>query len=320
MTLALDTDDPAAVESTAVNVARIGGRVTQSAGDEMEIVVPVQTLVQYAQTMSTSTFFNDLATFRHVRNIKRTPLALSSQTTPPRPPSTSAAGGGRTGRVDEGVAFLGADKWQAAGITGKGVRVGIIDGSFNRYRDILGNARYKVVSLRTDNAVEDQSLTGDSVHGTAVAEIVHKVAPDAELVLVAVDTSLSFVKAIDYLTNSEGVVVISSSLGFSAFEADGTSKASKAVDAARAVGVCVTISAGNDASGAIGSDDGESHFSAMFADGDRDGFHDFAGLWYQKRVRSAIKWVNGPGHPRLDEPARQSRPVSVRRSRQSRRS
>jgi len=279
VTLALDTDDPAAVESTAVNVARIGGRVTQSSGDEMEIVVPVQTLMQYAQMMSTSTFFNDLATFRHVRNIRRTPLALHSQTmAPPRPTGTSAAGGGRTGRTDEGVAFLGADKWQAAGITGKGVRVGIIDTSFNRYRDILGNTRYKIVSLRSDNAVEDRDLNRETIHGTAVAEIVHKIAPDAELVLVAVDTSLSFVKAVDYLTASEGAVVISSSLGFFAFEADGTSKLSKAVDAARAAGITVTISAGNDASGAIGSDYGEGHFSATFVDSDRDGFHDFPGL------------------------------------------
>jgi len=120
------------------------------------------------------------------------------------------------------------------------------------------------------------------------------------------------VKAVDYLTNTEGVVVISSSLGFSAFEADGTSKASKAVDAARAAGVSVTISAGNDGSGAIGSDDGEGHFSATFADSDRDGFHDFAGLSTKKRVRHSVGWRKRPAHPCLDGPPCQSRPVPIR--------
>ena len=33
---------------------------------------------------------------------------------------------------------IGADKWQAAGYTGQGIKIGILDQGFDGYRDLLG--------------------------------------------------------------------------------------------------------------------------------------------------------------------------------------
>ncbi len=276
MTLVLDSEDASIVDGTALSIGRLGGRVTTSYGDQIEIVVPVQTLLDYAKTKNRASFFADLADFQHVKNIRRTPLAQRSGLAPSA--NTSGETIRAAGVASEGVALTGADKWQAAGITGKGVKVGVIDGAFNNYKKVLGNAKVTAKSTRSDGLVEEDTADSESVHGTACAEIVHEMAPDAELFLVAVDTPGAFSAAIKYLVGTVGATVITTSLGFDGgFPLDGTGAPARAIDDAQAAGVFFTISAGNEASGKVGSDAGEGHFTATFTDSDKDGFHDFAG-------------------------------------------
>jgi hypothetical protein len=75
VTLVLDSDDPAVVDGTALAVGRMGGRVTATFGDQIELVVPVQTAMEYGKTANKQSFFADLADFAHIRDIRRTPLA-----------------------------------------------------------------------------------------------------------------------------------------------------------------------------------------------------------------------------------------------------
>src|SRR5438270_10963858 len=76
LTLVLDTDDPAIVDGTALSVGRLGARVTSTFGNEIEMVIPIQTAMEYGkQTPGKPTFFADLADFAHVKDIRRTPLA-----------------------------------------------------------------------------------------------------------------------------------------------------------------------------------------------------------------------------------------------------
>ena len=81
--------------------------------------------------------------------------------------------------TDEGIALTNANLWQAAGWTGGGVKVGIID---------LGFAGYATAQAAGDlpTVVTTQDYCGGTMgapesHGTAVAEIVHKMAPAAQL-------------------------------------------------------------------------------------------------------------------------------------------
>ena len=75
ITLVLDSDDPAVVDGTALAVGRMGGQVTATFGNQIELIVPVQTAMEYGKTANRQSFFADLAEFSHVRDIRRTPLA-----------------------------------------------------------------------------------------------------------------------------------------------------------------------------------------------------------------------------------------------------
>ena len=285
VTLILDSDDPTVVDGTALSVQRLGGRVTATAGSMMEFVVPMQTVIDYGKQTAQGaagrqSFFADLADFQHVKQIERTPIAKQAATPP--------AGSSRQGGKSEGVALTGADVWQAAGITGKSVKVGVIDGAFNNYQQFLGNAKVTTKSFRIDGLVEEPD-DARAIHGTACAEIVNEMAPDAEIYLAAFDTPGEFVAAIRWLTTTVGVSVISTSIGFDGrFPLDGSSPMAVAIDQAKAAGVFFAISAGNEASGQFGSDGAEGHFGATFADTDGDGFHDFPGAKERNGLRVKI--------------------------------
>jgi hypothetical protein len=198
-----------------------------------------------------------------------TPLPPSTiqPTTPDERNATSAPP--VEGGVSEGVHATGADAWQAAGITGKGVRVGIIDTGFIDYARLLGTATVAARSFRADDLIADAAATDETVHGTACAEIVHEMAPDAALFLAATDTTGSFLAAMQWLITNAHVAIITTSLGFYGdYPTDGSSELARAVDAAKAAGVFFVKSAGNFA---------DKHYGATFTDTDGDGFHDFPG-------------------------------------------
>ncbi len=78
------------------------------------------------------------------------------------------------------VALLGADRWQAQGYRGQGVKIAVLDTGFRGWRDHLGKAlpaRVTVRSFRDDRNLEAK----DSQHGILCGEVIHAIAPDAEL-------------------------------------------------------------------------------------------------------------------------------------------
>lgn len=75
VTLVLDSDDPAIVDGTALAVGRLGGQVTATFGNQIEMVVPVQAALEYGKAANKQSFFADLADFAHIRDIRRTPVA-----------------------------------------------------------------------------------------------------------------------------------------------------------------------------------------------------------------------------------------------------
>src|SRR5438874_470963 len=95
---------------------------------------------------------------------------------PPTPPSLAAR------LRQQHIATLGADRWQAAGFRGRGVKIAVLDTGFRGYHDFLGKTLPDHVvarSFRTDHNLEAR----DSQHGILCAEVIHALAPDAELIL-----------------------------------------------------------------------------------------------------------------------------------------
>lgn len=128
--------------------------------------------------------------------------------------------------TSEGLAAANAEEWQADGFTGAGLKVGVIDTQFGGYQDLLGS------ELPPESMVTYQrfggTLNDTRVHGTACAEIVHDLAPDASLHLALVRTLFDTTRAIDWMA-SEGVDVVTMSLGSSEGPGDGTGREADAI-------------------------------------------------------------------------------------------
>ncbi|OPX19174.1 MAG: hypothetical protein BZ151_10670 [Desulfobacca sp. 4484_104] len=110
--------------------------------------------------------------------------------------------------MSDSLRDCGVGDWRRGGITGRGVKVGIIDAGFSGYADLLGSALPEQVEIQLQG-----TSFFSSKHGTACAEMVHAVAPDADLFLVNIDDlAVDFVNAVEWL-QAKGVAVISSSIG-----------------------------------------------------------------------------------------------------------
>ena len=150
---------------------------------------------------------------------------------------------------NQGVKVMGIDKWQAAGINGKGVTIGIIDSGY-KFTDQLKSQGY----LPTDFTVTDfaQKLLSESsieggVHGTAVAEIIYSLAPGSKIIATSIKGSdVEFSEAIDLLV-SQKVDLISVSMGNNASAEDGNSPISKKIEQIRKdKGILFFLASGNE--------------------------------------------------------------------------
>ncbi|MEE8372425.1 MAG: S8 family serine peptidase, partial [Dehalococcoidia bacterium] len=166
--------------------------------------------------------------------------------------------------VSEGMTLIDADDWQSAGFTGAGVKIGIVDIGYAGYAALKGT---ELPASVTTQWFGSGGTEGSSVHGTAVAEIIYDIAPNAEFYLTNVDDGIDFGNAVDWLI-AQGVDVISCSLGWIlTAPGDGTGHVSDKVTEARAAGILWANSAGNQA---------RRNWVGPWVDTDSNGWHDFA--------------------------------------------
>ncbi len=195
------------------SITALGGRVERAFGDLVQAVLPPSRLAELSE--------------RSTLDLVRVPFA----------------------RVDhalsgEEVAATLAAAWHEKGFTGKGVKVAIIDGGFE------GLAERQAEGELPANVVTQDfcggGLTTASEHGTAVAEIVYEMAPDAQLYLICIGTEVDLAAAEAY-AKSQGVNVINHSAGWEGpFRNDGSGPIAAIVADARANGILWVNSAGNE--------------------------------------------------------------------------
>jgi subtilisin family serine protease len=114
--------------------------------------------------------------------------------------------------VRQALEQLGAGEWHRAGRRGKGVKVAVLDSGFKGYRAALGEALPASVlarSFRKDGQLEAR----ESQHGILCAEVVHHVAPEAELLFANWEPEQpgSFLEAVRW-ARRQGAQVISCSI------------------------------------------------------------------------------------------------------------
>ncbi len=169
--------------------------------------------------------------------------------------------------VGQGVSLTNADDWHAAGRTGAGIKVAVLDGGFSGYGALLGNEL--PASVTTHSCRADGDITGGGeAHGAGVAEIVSEMAPGAQLYLANFETDVEFATCVTWLTG-QGVKVINFSAGFfGSGPGDGTGPINDVVTAAENQGVVWVNAAGNQA---------QAHWSGPWSDADADAFMAFSG-------------------------------------------
>ncbi len=185
---------------------------------------------------------------------------------PPAPVLTDSSA--LDAELTAGVAASNANAWHAAGMTGQGLKIAIIDGGFTGYPDRLGDDLPATVTVRNFVDLQtDDEVDGTTRHGTACAEIAHDMAPGAQIYLLKIATDVDLAQAVDYAI-SEGVDVISTSLTFiNITPGDGTGRFATLGAKARDAGIVWATAAGNYR---------ETHWGGGFQDQDGDSFHEFA--------------------------------------------
>ncbi len=267
-TLELDTD---ATSDLANELQVRGVRVTAMSGRWMDIAVPWGLIVQAAEAGEPDAWLAQITGLEHVIHLRL-----------PAPGAQDSQGLVET----EALATIGADAWHAAGWSGKGVKVGIIDSGFGRYTEFLGSELPDQVMARSFVDGMDQIDQTDVVHGTACAEIIHDLAPGAELYLAAANSQTETMLAADWL-KSQGVRLVSMSKTWFAGSMDGNSDLDQFFDKLSQEGILWVIAAGNF---------GDGHYMGTFVDDDDDGYHEFAPgdelmeLYPKGTVTLALNW------------------------------
>ena len=268
VTLVVDT--PASRTARLIDdLEALGVNVLGSYRDLIDISIPLNVIAGVAQSENPAAIFEQIRDVEHVVGLRLNPPSV-----PQNLPRAERRGARRSLRVQqssgrsivsEGMFAINAAEWHAAGFTGQGIQIGVLDQGFDGFRDQLGRELPEQVIARSFVSGVEPDAAGEN-HGTAVAEIVHDVAPRAELFFAHYDGGdVSMGNAVDWLLE-QGVQIISHSAGGLAGPMDGTGRDAELVDRVTAQGVLWINSAGNSA---------DEHLRTTYGDADGDGFHDF---------------------------------------------
>lgn len=169
--------------------------------------------------------------------------------------------------ISQGVTVTQAVNWQAAGFGGSGVKVAIFDLGFAGYESLVAAGELPT-GVYTNSFRANGDIAAGEVHGSACAEIVHDMAPGAELYLLNFETDVEFGNAVDYAI-SQGVQVVSCSLAWlGAGTMAGDGPICDHVNRARNAGIFWAQAAGNAAN---------KHWEGNWSDSDADGLLNFSG-------------------------------------------
>ena len=200
--------------------------------------------------------------------------------------------------VSEGVERIRAQVYRSGQFGGRGTKVGVIDIGFVGVPSLQGRGELPNLHPRDftrEGIYETGSLSERaSVHGSACAEIVHDVAPDAEIYLYKVNDICTWELAKDAAIQA-GLDIVSVSLSFPVTGfGDGTGLACEIVDDAFQNNVLWVNSAGNYA---------QKRISARLSDPDGNGFHNFSrdieivklnGVRVDSEIEAWLTWNEWP--------------------------
>jgi len=198
--------------------------------------------------------------------------------------------------ISEGVQVSGAATWHVEGYEGQGGRVAVIDVEFGGLTAALAAGEVDRVIFSRDYTGE--GLEAGGAHGTACAEIVHDMAPGAELLLMKIANEVQLSNAVDDAI-AYGANVITCSLGwFNTNFYDGTGTIAEIVSSAVQSGILWVNAAGNCADGG--------HWEGNWQDANANRWLDYAPWdevndFYLGGGQSIILWLTWDAWPWSDQ-------------------
>jgi subtilisin family serine protease len=257
VTLEFDVDDTTAVQE---QLKGEGISINTAHGNLLDIGIPVDLIKERLESDDPAAIFEELTELEHVTRVRLPKISTpdSSLNLNDQAPVYQMA--------LESLPVINATAWHEAGFTGQGMRIGILDFGFDQYQDELGNELpdSSMVTARSFIAGAEIDQTGIN-HGTAVAEVIHAIAPDAYLVFAAYSTDTEFYEAIDWLV-SQNVSIINHSGGGAFGPRNGTGSDVQAIDRVVSNNIMWVNSSGNS---------GSRHWRGKFTDTNGDGVHEF---------------------------------------------
>jgi YVTN family beta-propeller protein len=204
------------------------------------------------------------------------------------------------GVVSQGVGLTSAPNYHEYGYRGQGVKIAVIDLGFKGLTSAQASGDLPQSLFTRD--FTGKGLETRYKHGTACAEIVHDMAPEAELHLLKIADEADFQAAFDYCLANR-IKIVSLSLGaFGTGPGNGTGPIHDLCNQAREQGILIVASAGNAAN--TKSSDGVpvgTHWEGLFTDVNDDAVHEFSGQ--SGNVIIAMPKWDDDGNPEQDEVA-----------------
>ena len=192
--------------------------------------------------------------------------------------------------------------WERWG-KGTGVRIGIIDGGFTNLAALIQKGVLNADRLRVRTVLPEEMSRryplGKGIHGSAVTEVIHEIAPGAELYLYPTALMPSAWENAVRQAVDDRVHIINSSLNTTYGALNGIGNPNAYLDPAIDAGILYINSAGNN---------GNSCYVSQFIDTDQDGWHDFthqqeSNLIFLKQgetINASLTWDDygsDPMHP-----------------------
>ncbi|MBN1907947.1 MAG: S8 family serine peptidase [Deltaproteobacteria bacterium] len=205
------------------------------------------------------------------------------------------------GKITEGVNLTGANIFYNTIYRGTGIKVAVVDVGFKGLSAAI--AAGELPSNVITQNFSDSGLETEYYHGTACAEIVYDMAPDAELHLIKLGDEISGIEVVDYLIDNN-IDIVSLSVGtFGTGPGDGTGYLDEAFDELRNAGILVIASAGNYGNTTYESLTFGSHWEGTFYNSTGDIFHEFVpgdpDIYYN--ILAAYPTQNDDGVPESGE-------------------
>jgi subtilisin family serine protease len=206
------------------------------------------------------------------------PLVPVGDEAEPRQPAAATPPAGPKELV---LTRLGVDRWLAAGFRGRGVKVAVIDTGFRGWRNQLGKALPDHVTARSFRADGNLEFR-DSQHGILCGEVIHTLAPDADLLFANWDPGHEdqFLAAVRWAREQGARALSVSVITPSWSDGEGGGAMHRALSdllgpGTRSADLLCFASAGNTT---------DRHWAGHFRDGG-DGWH----LWHDKQTDNGLR-------------------------------